>query len=111
MDLYPLTRIAPDDASHRRGDPTSPPQAGGGKEAVTQQPPSLRAKRSNPYLLCCTMDCFASLAMTMRESRLRPDNAAVRTAAKPTAPPSQTGHPAHIPHRARCGSGPARGRG
>ncbi len=26
--------------------------------------PSLRAKRSNPYFLCCEMDCFASLAMT-----------------------------------------------
>ena len=28
-----------------------------------------------------------------------------------TAPPSQTDHPAHSPRRARCGSGPARGRG
>src|SRR6266508_1292857 len=28
MDLYPLTRIAPDDASHRRGDPTSPRKRG-----------------------------------------------------------------------------------
>jgi hypothetical protein len=24
-------------------------------------------RRSNPYLLCCGMDCFASLAMTVSE--------------------------------------------
>src|SRR5580692_9757241 len=31
--------------------------------------PSLRAKRSNPlFLSCCTMDCFASLAMTVLQS-------------------------------------------
>ena len=32
-DLYPLTRIAPDDASHRRGDPTSPRKRGEVKKA------------------------------------------------------------------------------
>ena len=38
---------------------------GGGVEATIHQP-SLRGaqRRSNPYLLCRSMDCFASLAMT-----------------------------------------------
>src|SRR4051794_2625344 len=35
--LYPLTRIAPDDASHRRGDPTSPRKRGEVKQ--TERPP------------------------------------------------------------------------
>src|SRR5215217_227536 len=38
MDLYPLTRIAPDDASHRRGDPTSPRKRGEVKEVHNPTP-------------------------------------------------------------------------
>src|SRR5450759_3439396 len=33
-----------------------------------QYDPSLRAERSNPLLLCCSMDCFAPLAMTAQFS-------------------------------------------
>src|SRR6266511_2133337 len=36
IDLYPLTRIAPDDASHRRGDPTSPRKRGEVKRPPTR---------------------------------------------------------------------------
>src|SRR4029079_17086527 len=48
-------------------------------------PPSLRAKRSNPYLLCGTMDCFASLAMTARLS-LRPPRHLLRARSKHIPP-------------------------
>src|SRR5690349_17274628 len=43
---------------------------GGGEPGLTA---SLRGakRRSNPYLLCCAMDCFASLAMTGRKSLRR----------------------------------------
>src|SRR3984885_978699 len=38
----------------------------GAKTHVWIGPPSLRGaqRRSNPYFLCCAMDCFAPLAMT-----------------------------------------------
>jgi hypothetical protein len=39
-------------------------QAGCEARSCVWNSTSLRAKRSNPYFLCGSMDCFASLAMT-----------------------------------------------
>ena len=79
--------------------PTSSPSCAVIASAATQTTLALRS-----------MDCFASLAMTIVVCRAFAGTTASAREA-PTAPPSQTGHPAHSRRRARCGSGPARGRG
>jgi hypothetical protein len=75
-------------------------------------------RRSNPLFLCCCMDCFASLAMTVSRqpactlSRHRPRRRAIqysRDASDRIERPRRTGYPAGACHRARRRRDPVAG--